>query len=106
MAEPTPVEAMRYNLAGADKARAAARRFELMKDALKRNGEHAMKVTFRSGVWNLFREGRTITELELDADDARMLAEWMHLRQEQEMKRAAAYEQKALRSGAESGEHQ
>lgn len=97
MNDNTPVDNVRYNLAGADKARALAKRYDRMYDALKRPGKHKITVRIES-VFRYLTGGVGNHAVTLDDEDARHLSEWFYQKREAELRRAVAYEHEALRA--------
>ena len=100
----TPIEKMRYDLAGADKARKAARLYDRMHDLLKRDGKHTIGAVIRSRVGSIFGQPERTIEIVLTREEATRLAEWFYERREQEHRRAAGYEAQAIRDAQGSGE--
>lgn len=96
MDDRTPIQKVRYSVEQADKARKLANDFSRMHDALTRHGDHTIRVRVKS-FWQDLSGAFRWRQFEMTDDEARHLSEWFYLREQQELRRAEAYDQEALK---------
>lgn len=107
MSEQTTVERVRYNLAGADKARKDAARYRRMHEATRGFGfpKRVSLSWMRVRAWRHFPGfGPSEFEMKLDEQEIDMFSSWCYERAQAEDRRAARYEQEALRVAARGSE--
>ena len=98
MTEETPIDKVRYALQQADAARERRRRYARMEDVLRRGPEGSLATSTRvKGKWYIPGYESGWDEIALDAEDTRLLSEFFYRKMDEETKRAAAYEDQALK---------